>query len=464
MNKSKTLTVYNASAGSGKTYTLALKYIALALKGEAFDNEETGRTEYRFSKNDYTHILAVTFTNKATAEMKGRILKYLFALANPSFREADDLGFLQKIMVETCLTEAEVQRRSAETLEAIMQDYDHFKVETIDSFFQTLLTSMAHEMNLPRGFKVDLDDKALVADAVNNFLIKLKGDSKGRSAMKRVISLLNDYIEQKNKWDISKELTKFAQENLFKDLMMNKEEVLTAYMNGDASQLYELRTRLRNKIKEIDTELKQRCNEIKKLIGRIAAKPQYQEDKTLKISPIVTYIERVLNHTLFPVEKGNTSAPALIKKMTDASLLKDLVGELLYAPFKKKNKNYTDNDLLSLIEQTFELSKLCSKYQVVYSTCLLTLQKLSTLSLLSDISQEVKRLTAERGTHLLANTPQLFGRMVKAEDASFIYERLGTTLHHILIDEFQDTSHAQWQNFKLLISDVEPRATMYVGR
>ena len=128
MNKSKTLTVYNASAGSGKTYTLALKYIALALKGEAFDNEETGRTEYRFSKNDYTHILAVTFTNKATAEMKGRILKYLFALANPSFREADDLGFLQKIMVETCLTEAEVQRRSAETLEAIMQDYDHFKV------------------------------------------------------------------------------------------------------------------------------------------------------------------------------------------------------------------------------------------------------------------------------------------------------------------------------------------------
>lgn len=314
MNKSKTLTVYNASAGSGKTYTLALKYIALALKGEAFDNEDTGRTEYRFSKNDYTHILAVTFTNKATAEMKGRILKYLFALANPSFREADDLGFLQKIMVETCLTEAEVQRRSAETLEAIMQDYDHFKVETIDSFFQTLLTSMAHEMNLPRGFKVDLDDKALVADAVNNFLIKLKGDSKGRSAMKRVISLLNDYIEQKNKWDISKELTKFAQENLFKDLMMNKEEVLTAYMNGDASQLYELRTRLRNKIKEIDTELKQRCNEIKKLIGRIAAKPQYQEDKTLKISPIVTYIERVLNHTLFPVEKGNTSAPALIKK------------------------------------------------------------------------------------------------------------------------------------------------------
>lgn len=466
MNKSKTLTVYNASAGSGKTYTLALKYIALALKGEAFDNEETGRTEYRFSKNDYTHILAVTFTNKATAEMKGRILKYLFALANPDFRTPDDdLGFMQKVMDETGLTEPVVRQRSADMLEAIMQDYDHFKVETIDSFFQTLLTSMAHEMNLPRGFKVDLDDKALVADAVNNFLMRLKGDNKGRSAMKRVIALLNDYMEEKGKWDISKELTRFAQDNLFSDLMMNKEEELAAYMNGDASQLYELRTRLRDKMKEIDTELKQRSNEIKKLVGRIEAKPQYQDDKTLKISPIVTYIDGVLNHTLFPVEKDNKTAPALIKKMIDASLLKDLVGDLLYAPFKRKNKNYTDDDLLPLIEQTFELRDFCSKYQVVYNTCQLTLQKLSTLSLLSDISQEVKRLTAERGTHLLAHTPQLFGRMVKAEDASFIYERLGTTLHHIMIDEFQDTSHAQWQNFKLLISEMlsQGQQCMLVG-
>lgn len=465
MNKSKTLTVYNASAGSGKTYTLALKYIALALKGEAFDNEETGRTEYRFSKNDYTHILAVTFTNKATAEMKGRILKYLFALANPDFRTSDDLGFMQKVMDETGLTELVVRQRSVDMLEAIMQDYDHFKVETIDSFFQTLLTSMAHEMNLPRGFKVDLDDKALVADAVNNFLIKLKGKQGGKGAMKRVIALLNDHMKEKGKWDISKELTRFAQDNLFKDLMMNKEEELTAYMNGDASQLYELRTRLCNKMKEIDTELKQRCNEIKKLTDKIAAKPQYQDAKTLKITPIVKYIEGVLNHTLFPVEKDNKTVPALIKKMTDISLLKDLVGELLYSDFKKENKDYTDDDLLPLIEQTFELSELCSKYQKVYSTCQLTLQKLSTLSLLSDISQEVKQLTAERGTHLLANTPQLFGRMVKAEDASFIYERLGTTLHHIMIDEFQDTSHAQWQNFKLLISEMlsQGQQCMLVG-
>lgn len=463
MNNSKTLTVYNASAGSGKTYTLALKYIALALKGEAFDNEETGRTEYRFSKNDYTHILAVTFTNKATAEMKGRILKYLFALANPDFRTPDDQGFMQKVMDETGLTEPVVRQRSADMLEAIMQDYDHFKVETIDSFFQTLLTSMAHEMNLPRGFKVDLDDKALVADAVNNFLMKLKGKHGGKGAMKRVIALLNDYMEEKGKWDISKELTRFAQDNLFKDLMMNKEEALAAYMNGDASQLNELRTRLCDKKKEIDTELKQRCNEIKKLVGRIKAKPQYLDGKTLKIKPIksiITYIEGVLNHTLFPVKE-----PDPINRMTNASLLKDLVGELLYSDFKKKNKNYTDDDLLSLIEQTFELRDFCSKYQVVYNTCQLTLQKLSTLSLLSDISQEVKRLTAERGTHLLANTPQLFGRMVKAEDASFIYERLGTTLHHIMIDEFQDTSHAQWQNFKLLISEMlsQGQQCMLVG-
>lgn len=454
MNRQKTLTVYNASAGSGKTYTLALKYIALALKGERFDNEETGHTEYRFNKNNYTHILAVTFTNKATGEMKGRILKYLFALANPDFRTPDDLGFMQKVAAETGLSKLEIERRSADMLEAIMQDYDHFKVETIDSFFQTLLTSMAHEMNLPRGFKVDLDDKALVADAVNRFLAELKSEHGGKNAMKRVAALLSDYIEQKNKWDISKELTRFAQENLFKDLMMNKEEALTTYMNGDAAQFNELRTRLREKMREIDAELKLHCNQIMVFIKSIEAKPQYQDDKTLKVSPILKYIEGVLNHTLFPVEKNNSNTPAIVKKMTNASLLKDLAGDLLYGPFKKKNKNYADDDLLQLVERTFELSELCNKYQKTYNTCQLTLQKLSTLSLLSNINQAVKQLSAERGTHLLANTPKLFGRMVKREDASFIYERLGTTLHHIMIDEFQDTSHAQWENFKLLIGEM----------
>ena len=465
MNMQRTLTVYNASAGSGKTYTLALKYISLALKGEKYDNEETGRTEYRFNKNNYTHILAVTFTNKATGEMKGRILKYLFALANPDSRTDDDLGFMQKVAAETGLSEAEIRHRSAEMLEAIMQDYDHFKVETIDSFFQTLLTSMAHEMNLPRSFKVDLDDKALVADAVNRFLAELKSERGAQSAMKRVVALLSDYIEQKSKWDISKELTRFAQDNLFKDLMMNKEEALAAYMNGDGAQLAELRTRLREKMKEIDTELKQCCRPITTLIKQIEAKPQYQDDKALKISPIIKYIEGVLDHSLFPVEKSNCNTPALVKKMTNASLLKDLVGDLLYGDFKKKNKNYVDEDLYQLMEAAFELVELCNKHQKVYNTCQLTLQKLSTLSLLSDINQAVKQLTAERGTHLLANTPKLFSRMVKNEDVSFIYERLGTTLHHIMIDEFQDTSHAQWENFKLLIGEMlsQGQQCMLVG-
>ena len=450
MNMQRTLTVYNASAGSGKTYTLALKYISLALKGEKYDNEETGRTEYRFNKNNYTHILAVTFTNKATGEMKGRILKYLFALANPNSRTPDDLGFMQKVAAETGLSEAEIRRRSAEMLEAIMQDYDHFKVETIDSFFQTLLTSMAHEMNLPRSFKVDLDDKALVADAVNRFLTELKDERGAQSAMKRVVAMLSDYIEQKSKWDISKELTRFAQDNLFKDLMMNKEEALAAYMNGDGAQLAELRKRLREKMKEIDKDLKHRCEELKKLNDRILSFIKGNQNNTL-----INYANGIIDHSLFSKEPAKTITE-LAELNVEGFVLKQYI---------ENGEAQSNEDINKVVHCIAELEELRNKYQVVYNTCQLTLQKLSTLSLLSDINQAVKQLTAERGTHLLANTPKLFSRMVKNEDVSFIYERLGTTLHHIMIDEFQDTSHAQWENFKLLIGEMlsQGQQCMLVG-
>lgn len=154
------LIVYRASAGSGKTYTLALKYISLALKS---------------GSKGFTHVLAVTFTNKATGEMKDRILEKLYGLSRGL-----DANFLKDVKKITDLSEQEIQRKSTEMLCYIMNDFDHFRVETIDSFFQSLLTNLAFELGLTRGFKVDLDDKRVISIAVERILRRIDQEEKKR--------------------------------------------------------------------------------------------------------------------------------------------------------------------------------------------------------------------------------------------------------------------------------------------
>ena len=149
-----TLTVYKASAGSGKTFTLAAEYIARLLQGEP---------------GMYRHILAVTFTNKATAEMKERILQRLWDLSVlPDNAKKEDHDFLAKIMelLPADISIADIRNRAADALRALTHDYDRFHVETIDSFFQSLLSNLAHELGLAAGFKVDLDDKEAISKGV----------------------------------------------------------------------------------------------------------------------------------------------------------------------------------------------------------------------------------------------------------------------------------------------------------
>lgn len=198
------LIVYRASAGSGKTYTLALKYISLALKS---------------GSKGFTHVLAVTFTNKATGEMKDRILENLYGLSRGL-----DANFLEDVKEITKLSEQEIQRKSTEMLCYIMNDFDHFRVETIDSFFQSLLTNLAFELGLTRGFKVDLDDKRVISIAVERILRRI--DQEEKNGLRRIVkeSLIRS-LEDGKSWDIAKDLKAFAGKNLFKSEYVNNEKI-----------------------------------------------------------------------------------------------------------------------------------------------------------------------------------------------------------------------------------------------
>ena len=167
------LKVYKASAGSGKTFKLALEYITLAL---ITDNPKA-----------FTHILAVTFTNKATAEMKERILTQLYKLAN----NIPDRDFQSQLMATTGQTAETLRERAGRVLETIVHDFDHFRVETIDSFFQSMLSNLAYDLGLARNFRVSLDTNEAIARSVERML--LAAGVKQRS-LARLTKTILDYI------------------------------------------------------------------------------------------------------------------------------------------------------------------------------------------------------------------------------------------------------------------------------
>ena len=417
------LLVYSASAGSGKTYTLALKYIAMAVA--------TDRA------SDFTNILAVTFTNMATAEMKDRILKQLDNLA----RGGTDKDFLENLIKETQISKDVLVRRAKGVLAAIMHDYDHFRVETIDSFFQTLLTNLAHELKLPRGFRVDLDDKAVVSQSVDRMLLGV-GNEANADLTSMIISVLERHIDDDKGWNIAKELKRFAQSNLFRGEYMAHDEEIEE-VTSDSKYMGRLHHALRSYIRDFDEKLED-C------IARIEPEVEAVAGVKSKATNIRTYEKNLRKHDF--------SEPAkIIVTMAgnwDAVFNKDC-----------KEKEALRGHAQRISDILKEMEYLRETYASSVYNCELTLKNLDRLSLSGAISREITRYTTEHETFLLARTPELFNRMVKGNDASFVFEKYGTTFKHIMIDEFQDTSRMQWNNFKTLLLEnmAQGDESMLVG-
>lgn len=417
------LLVYSASAGSGKTYTLALKYIAMAVA--------TDRA------SDFTNILAVTFTNMATAEMKNRILEQLDNLA----QGGTDKDFLENLIKETNISKDVLVRRAKGVLAAIMHDYDHFRVETIDSFFQTLLTNLAHELKLPRGFRVDLDDKAVVSQSVDRMLLGV-GNEANADLTSMIISVLERHIDDDKGWNIAKELKRFAQSNLFRGEYMAHDEEIEE-VTSDSKYMGRLHHALRSYIRDFDEKLED-C------IARIEPEVEAVAGVKSKATNIRTYEKNLRKHDF--------SEPAkIIVTMAgnwDAVFNKDC-----------KEKEALRGHAQRISDILKEMEYLRETYASSVYNCELTLKNLDRLSLSGAISREITRYTTEHETFLLARTPELFNRMVKGNDASFVFEKYGTTFKHIMIDEFQDTSRMQWNNFKTLLLEnmAQGDESMLVG-
>lgn len=411
------LTVYKASAGSGKTFTLAVQYIKMLIA------EEGGRQVY-------SHILAVTFTNKATAEMKDRILQQLYGIWKNLDSSESYMQALRKELTKDGirLADEEIRRRAGWALCRILHDYSHFRIETIDSFFQSVMKNLAHELSLTANLKIDLNNKEVLNMAVDRILERLHLTP---VVMNWILEYVNDRITNNERWDIAKEVKSFAAW-IFNEAYLMKEQELRSILKEN-KRIGELRTAL-------NLTLRNSLDIVQSAVAHIREEMDNYGitfDTFSRGSSFNTYLRNLENGDL-DAEFGATlqkyvEAPENMLRKGDRS-----VPELMEAA-----RHF--HELLATL-RNFQLQETTR-----YNSALLSMKYLNPLRLLGVIDEEVTALNHENNSFLLAQTPILLNSLIENNDAPFIFEKMGATFQHVMIDEFQDTSSLQWKNFKLLL-------------
>ena len=413
MGNNSHLTVYKASAGSGKTFRLAVQYITMLVK----------------QPEDYRHILAVTFTNKATAEMKQRILAQLYGIGHNLPGSA---SYFDEVKKAVTFNEQTVRHNALLALDMILQDYGHFRVETIDSFFQTILRSLARELHIGANLTLELDTEMVIDEAVDSFLANVEQDSKDK---RNIMEFVQNNIDNDKSWSIEGTLKKFSKE-LFREIFMERGDELRKILSKpDAIADYK-----ENLTKARDSVL-----------------PVYVE----KVKTIGAEIETALSNAGLRIEDLSANPGKVVVKIINTTILESDLGStfskcILYPDsfFRKKdlenNPNYSVFAEEQLAPRFEQIEPLHAEYTRLKNSYDAALQYVHELSLLLGIRAEIDRQSQEQGRFILADTPQLLSKL-SGSDTSFVYEKTGSFIEHLMIDESQDTSRLQWGNLRLLL-------------
>lgn len=425
--------VYRASAGSGKTFTLVSRYLSFLLSSP--------------ERESFTHILAVTFTNKATGEMKLRILSSLYDIA---YTLPQGEGLLREVRRHTGLPVERIRLRALQALHAVVHHYDGLAVMTLDSFFKHIVDGVALELGLPAGFQVDTDEADVAAQAVDRLIEELQD---GSAEARWMAQALEERLEEGRKWDLRKELCDFAAKNLFSEYYLRAES-LGGGIYRDARRLWQYDRALRSLSAKAQAEMRSMGQAwLEKLKG------EGVEEKTFSNG------DKAFHAYFQALQRGETR-----KKTGSVSE----PGKLLQAKMEdtdtwvtKKNK---DRD--SLLEKAERLRpfviaceerrrELCRTIESVRGTT----RRLSSLFLLSSLREREKSICGDRERYVLSTIPLLIRSLIGGSDAPFVLEKAGTRYDNILVDEFQDTSRLQWDNLKTLFSGLvsEGRESLIVG-
>ena len=414
----KQLTIYKASAGSGKTFTLATEYIKLLI-----DNPLS-----------YRNILAVTFTNKATGEMKQRILSQLYGIWK---QLPDSESYTEKITKELGVTKQYAADRAGLALRLIIHNYGYFRIQTIDTFFQSVLRNLARELDLTANLRIELNDKQIEYNAVDSLIENLgpKDDT-----LAWIMSYIKDNIEDEKDWNVIESIKSFGAyifNERYKSNSKQLDKILLQpnFFKNYKEKLYAIR-------KQAIENIKNRGNEFLDIIAQhgIEATDFYNGK-----NGVGGYF-------------NNLSQGVLNEKPINATVTSALDGDIDKWVKKTMKDKQLQQTMRSLAETTLvDFLRQAEKERIQawsdYQSATLTLAHLNQLRLLNRIEAKVREMNTEANRFLLSDTQSLLHALIRDTDSPFIFEKIGTQLEHIMIDEFQDTSTTQWENFKVLLEE-----------
>ena len=407
------LLVYKASAGSGKTFTLAVEYIKLLI----------------LNPRAYRQILAVTFTNKATAEMKERILSQLYGIWT---EDPDSDAYLKRIIEETGKQTDEIRKSAGIALSYMLHDYSRFRVETIDSFFQSVMRNLARELELSPNLNIELNNSEVLSDAVDSMIEKLAPTS---PVLAWLLNYIDERIADDKRWNVSEEVKSFGR-NIFDEGYIEKGEGLRQKLIENP----EIIKNYRRELKEMETEaLEQMKGFYDQFEGELDGHALTADDLKNGSRGIGSYFRKLNNGILGDDIRNTTVEKCLSDEKNWAAKTSPRYEDIL---------RLATDSLMPLLN---EAEKFRSRNNKIVNSCRLSMQHLNKVQLLANIDEEVRQLNRENNRFLLSDTNALLHQLVKDGDSSFVFEKIGTNIRNVMIDEFQDTSRMQWGNFKLLL-------------
>ncbi|WP_128546894.1 UvrD-helicase domain-containing protein [Larkinella soli] len=422
--------IYSSSAGSGKTYTLTKEYLKLALR----DRTELGKP---FESHQYKHILAVTFTNAAANEMKERILKELRILADADPEKAvrDENSLFSKLKNELDIEAVDLKARARAAFHTILHDYSAFSVLTIDSFVQRVVSAFSEDLELPYSFEVEMDTDAVLQTAIDRLLEKVGQEDHRYLSEALEEFYLENATEGRSWYSLAGSLADFSKGQLG-DRNYDSVQKLKDLNPG---HFRTIRRNLRDHLRHIEADIQRLARQGQEMIRQagIAEKSFFQGEKG-----VPGYFRKRAETAGFP-EDPNSYVRRAIEEDVWHSGKKNLTPDQLAIEGLKDR-------LRPLIE---EIEQIRAENRQRYLTFQAVEQHLQKVALLKQVKQECDDLLREQNRIHISEFNRLIVRIVTEEPVPFIYERLGEKYHHILIDEFQDTSRLQFVNLLPLIDN-----------